>query len=112
MDQISEHINFKNHKNHYVDHMRKIIVNVGCKKGTNNENWSLQLSCPHNSLLMSIVEAPKKDLSNFEEKSDTIKVHTSSVDSSSTLSCVQYMQCIIKFIVINTSHVKIVYSQD
>ena len=33
MDQISEHINYSNHKMYSYDQMRKIIANLGIKKG-------------------------------------------------------------------------------
>ena len=64
MAQISEHINSTNHKIHYYDQTIKNIVNLGNKKGKKKDNASPQLSCLHNSLLMSIVETPEKYLSN------------------------------------------------
>ena len=66
MDQISEHINSSNDKMYSYDQMRKNIVNLGSKKGKNNNNSYTKLTCLHNSLPMSIVETPEKDLSNVE----------------------------------------------
>ena len=40
MYQISEHINLSNHKIHYHDQMRKVIVNLGSKKGKNKNNFT------------------------------------------------------------------------
>ena len=74
MSQISEHINSTNNKIHSCDQMSKIIVNLGSKKGDNNDNSSTQLSCPNNSLLMRIVYTSTKDLTNIEGKADKIKV--------------------------------------
>ena len=61
------------------------FFNLGSKKIYNNYNSSLQLSRLHASLLMSIVETPKKYLYNVEVKSDTGKIITSSVNLSSKL---------------------------
>ena len=49
---------------------------------------------------MSIVETPENYLSNVGSKSDMIKVHISSVKSSSTFFLVKYMQYIIDSIVL------------
>ena len=49
---------------------------------------------------MRIVDTPEKNLSYVEGKSDTKKVRKNSVNSSSTFFYVQYMQCIIEFIVL------------
>ena len=89
MDQISEHINFSNHKIHSYDKMSKMIVNLGSNKfENNNNNSSWQLTCLHNSSLMIIVNTPENGLSNVDQKYYMIKVRTSSVKSSSTLfSC-------------------------
>ena len=76
MDQISEHINSSNNKIHSYDQMRKMVVNLGSKKGKNNYNSSPKLTCLQNSLLMSIVDTPEKDLSNFEGKYYMRKVRT------------------------------------
>ena len=81
MAQISEHINTSNHKIHYYGLMRRIIVNWGSKKGENKVKSYPQLTCLHNSLLMSIFDTPEKGLSNVDGKSDMIKVCTSSVKS-------------------------------
>ena len=45
-----------------------MIVNLGSKKGKNNDNTYLQPTHLHNSLLMSIVDTPKNDflLSSFD----------------------------------------------
>ena len=68
--------------------MRIIIVNLGSKGGDNNYNSSPQVSRLNNSLLMSIIDTPEKDLSNSEGKSVTRKFLTSLVESYSTLfSC-------------------------
>ena len=42
MDQISEHINYSNHKINSHDQMIKMIVNLDIKKGENNDNSSPQ----------------------------------------------------------------------
>ena len=63
----------------------KMIVNLGIKKGKNNNNPSPQLTCLQNSLLMSTVNTPEKYLSNVEGKCDMRKVRTSLVKSLSTL---------------------------
>ena len=76
MDQISEHINSSNNKIHSYDQMRKMVVNLGSKKGKNNYKSSPKLTCLQNSLLMSIVDTPEKDLSNFEGKYYMRKVRT------------------------------------
>ena len=68
--------------------MRKMIVNLGIKKGKKNYKFSCQLTRLHNSLLMSIFGTPEKFLSGVNGKYDMRKVRTSSVNSSSTLfSC-------------------------
>ena len=88
MDQISEHINPSNQKNHHYDKKIKIIVNLGSKKYENNNNSTCQLKHPQNMLLMSIVYTPESYVSNFNRKLDKRKVSTSSIKSSSTLfSC-------------------------
>ena len=40
--QISEHINYT--KNHSCDQMSKMIINLGSKKGDNNDNSPTQIS--------------------------------------------------------------------
>ena len=57
--------------------MRKIIVNLGSKKGKNNDISSCQIACLNNSLLMSIFDTPEKDLSDVDRKSNIRKVRTS-----------------------------------
>ena len=42
--------------------MIRIIVSLGSKKGVRNEKFSTQLTRLHNSLLMSIVDTPEKEL--------------------------------------------------
>ena len=59
MSQIIEHMNSSNRKMHSYYQTSKIIVNSGSKKGENNDNPSLQLNHPKNSLLMSIVHTPE-----------------------------------------------------
>ena len=85
MDQISEYINFSNHRIHSYDKMRNMIVNLGSKKGKNNNNHSPQLTRIHNSLLITIVDTHENYLSNIEGKYDMTQVRTSSVKPSSTL---------------------------
>ena len=51
------------------------FFNLISKKIYNSYNSSPQLSRLHNSLLMSIVETPKKYLYNVEVKSDTHNVN-------------------------------------
>ena len=48
--------------------MSKIIVNLGSKKGKNNNNSTCQLSCLQNYLLMNIVDTPEKDLPNVDSE--------------------------------------------
>ena len=64
---------------------KKMVVNFSSNKGKNNDNSSNQINRLHNSLIISIVNTPEKYLSNFDGKSDTIKVSAYSVNSSSTL---------------------------
>ena len=85
MDQISEHINYSNNKIHSYDQMRKVIVSLDSKNYKNNNNPTWKLNHIHNSLLMSIVDNPQKDLSNVYRKPDMRKVPTSSINLSSTL---------------------------
>ena len=75
-------------KSIFNDKTRKMIVNLGIKKGKINNKSSPQLTRLHNSLLMRIFDTPEKDLSNVEGKAGTRKVRTSLVKSYSTLfSC-------------------------
>ena len=53
--------------------MIRIIVNLGSKKGENNNNSSNQLTHLQNSLLMRIFDTTKKGLSNADRKSEMIK---------------------------------------
>ena len=88
MYQISEHINYSNHKNYSHDKMRKMIVNLGSKKCEDNKNSTYQLNNIQNQLLTSIIDAPEKDVSNIDRKIGKRNVRTSSIKSSSTLfSC-------------------------
>ena len=88
MAQISEHTNSPIQKKYSYDQMIKMIVNLGSKTGENNYNSSPQLTHLHNSILMSIIDTPEKDLSNVDRISDMRKVLTSSVKPSSTFfSC-------------------------
>ena len=64
--------------------MIKIIVNLGSKKCENNDTSNFQITGLQNSLLMSIVKTPEKDLSNIDRKYDTRKVNTSSIKLSWT----------------------------
>ena len=64
MDQISQQIIFTNNKIQSYDRMFKIIVNLGIKKGDNNDNYYSKISCKFNSLLMCIVDTPEKNLSH------------------------------------------------
>ena len=54
--QISQHIFSTNHKINSYNQMIKIIVTLGSKRGDNNDNSYLQISFPHNSLIMSIFD--------------------------------------------------------
>ena len=68
--------------------MRKNIINLGSKKFEENNNSTFQLNHLQNSLLMSIVDTPEKDVSKVDRKLDKRKIRTSSIKSSSTLfSC-------------------------
>ena len=88
MAQISEHVNSSNHKIHSYDQMSKLIVNLVSKKCENNNNSTCQLNHLHNSLLMSIVDTPEKDISNVDRKLDKRKIGTISIKSSLILfSC-------------------------
>ena len=60
-------------------------IYLGNNKGDNNDNSSPQTSRVQNSLLISIVDTPEKDLSKVEGKSDRSKVRTCLVKSSPTL---------------------------
>ena len=88
MSHISEHINSSNHKIHSYDQMIKIIVNLGTNKFEDKNNSTCQLNHLHNSLLMSIVDTPEKDVSTFDRKLDNREIRTSSIKLSSKLfSC-------------------------
>ena len=85
IDQISEQIITLNKNKNYHDQMFKMIVNLSIKKGKNKEISSTELTCLHNSLIMSTIHTPEKGLSNVCGKYYIIKVRSSSVKSSSTL---------------------------
>ena len=69
-------------KSIFNDKTRKMIVNLGIKKGKINNKSSPQLTRLHNSLLMSIVKTPESNLSNVEGGYDMRKVRTSLAKSS------------------------------
>ena len=73
MAQISEHINFSNHRINSSAQMRKMIVNLVNIKFENNNKYTCQLSSFKNSLLMSIVDTPLKEEPNVDQKLDMIK---------------------------------------
>ena len=81
--QIIQHINTTNHKIHSDDQIRKMIVNLGSKKGDKNDDTSPKIMDQHNDLLLDIVETPERDVSHGEGNSHTRKVGTSSVKLSS-----------------------------
>ena len=88
MARISEHINSSNHKIYSYDQIRKMIVNLGSKKCQNNKNSTCQLNRLRNSLLMSIVDTPEKDVSKFDRKLYKRKIYTYLIKSSPTsFSC-------------------------
>ena len=88
MAQISEHINSSNHKIHSHDQMGKIIFNLRNKKCEKNNNSTGHLNHIQKSLLMSIIDTPENDVSNFASKVYKRKIRTSLINSSSTLfSC-------------------------
>ena len=60
-------------------------IYLGNNKGDKNDNSSPQISRIQNSLLISIVDTPKKDLSKVKGKSDTSKVRKYLVKSPQTL---------------------------
>ena len=68
MAQITEHINSSKRKINSYDQMSKKIFNLGSKKYKNKNKFTCQLRRLHNSLLMSIVDTPEKDLSNIYRK--------------------------------------------
>ena len=82
MDQISQHINIKNHKICSYDQLIKMIVNSGCRKGDRNDSSSPKVTDIHYSLLLSIVHTPEKCVSHGEVKSLTRKFRTSSLNYS------------------------------
>ena len=87
MDQINEQHNYTNQKVHSFDQVKTMVVNVGSEKCGNNYNSSPKISHLQNSLLMSIVLAPEKDVSCVEGKSDTSKVHIYLEKSSKLFLC-------------------------
>ena len=62
-----------------------MIVKLGSNKGEKKYNSSSQLTYPYIKLLGSIVNTPGKDSSKVDGKSDTIKVQTYLIKSSSKL---------------------------
>ena len=66
MAQNGEQVNPSNHKIHSYDQTIKIIFNLGSKNCKNNNNSTCQLIRQHNSLLMSIIKTPEKDVSNVD----------------------------------------------
>ena len=82
MAQISEHINYSNHKIHSYDQMSKMVVNLGSKKCKNNNISAFQLNHPQDLLLMSIFDIPEKSVSNVDRKLDKRKVRASSIKLS------------------------------
>ena len=68
--------------------MDKIIFNLSNNTCENNNNSTGHINHIQNTLLMIIVDIPKKYVSNFDRKLDHRKVRTSPIKSSSTLfSC-------------------------
>ena len=76
MAWISQHINSKNREIRSYGQMRKFILSLVSKIYYKKDNFYPKLTHLHNSLLMSIVETTKKDLSHSEGKSFTSKFHT------------------------------------
>ena len=88
MAHISEHINSSNHNIRSYDQVGEMIANLSNNKCKNNNNSTGHLNYIQKSLLTSIVDTPEKDVSNVDNKLDKRKVHTYSINSSSTLfSC-------------------------
>ena len=80
MAQVSEHINYSNHKMHYHDQMGKMIVNLSHIKFENNKNSTGHLNNIHKLLLMSIIGTPENKVSNFDRKVDNKKISTSLIN--------------------------------
>ena len=74
MDKISQHINYSNHIIYSYDQISEIIVNLVCKKNDKNYDYYTKLTHLQKTLLTSIVDTPKKDLSQGEGKSVTREV--------------------------------------
>ena len=106
ISHINERINSSNQKIHSYDKIIKIIVNLDNKKCENYDIYSCQLTNIQNQLLMSIVDTPEKDLYNADRKSDTRRVRTSSVKSSSTRAMYNRVNFAKKF------HVEVISSRD
>ena len=85
MDQISEHINSSNQKIHSYQQMGTMIFNLSNKKFKRNNNSTGHLNNIQKSLLMSIVDTPKKDVSNVDRKLYRRKIRKSLIKLSSTL---------------------------
>ena len=62
-----------------------MIVNLGSNNFENNNNFTFQLNNIQIFLLMRAIDTPEKYVSNDDRKIDTRKIHTFSVNSSSTL---------------------------
>lgn len=103
MYHISQHINSTNHKIDSYGQRIKGTMNLGSKTGDWNDDSSNKLTGIQNYLLLIIVDTPKKDLSHGVGKLLTRRVHTSSIKYYSLFFHVQYVLCIIEFILIKTN---------
>ena len=74
MNQVSQHINYINHKIHYFDQTINLIVDLGNKKESSNDHSYPKLTDLQNKLLMITSDTPEKDISNYENKTITRKV--------------------------------------
>ena len=63
--------------------MRKMVVNLGSKKGDRNDDYYSKITDLKNYLLMIIVGTTEKDIYQAQENTLIYKVHTSSVKSYS-----------------------------
>ena len=59
MDQISEHINYPNHKIHSNDKMSKMFVNLGSNRYKTQQQLYMPTQLSTYFLLMSIFDTPK-----------------------------------------------------
>ena len=85
LDQISHHINSTNHNIYSYDQISKIIINLGKKKGDNNDKSSPKLTDLQNYLSMIIFGTPKNDVYQAKRNELTRKMCTYYVNSSSSL---------------------------